>query len=104
HDHYARTKQTERVLFVQAPCQEYWRCNLIELQARPISGPVDPTILRESAVRPLNSSQPGQCAQRRACLARRKKCCCALHEVTGPHEMITSKIVIALGFAPGDTH
>ena len=27
-----------------------------------------------------------------------------MYEVTSPDEMITSKIVVALGFAPGDTH
>src|SRR5882724_8224786 len=33
-----------------------------------------------------------------------EECCCALHEVTSPDQMITSQIVIAFGFAPGDTH
>src|SRR5207248_9973983 len=84
--------------------QKYWRGDLVELQARPISGPIDPTILRKSAIRSLNGSQPDQCAQRRANLARGEERCCALYEVTRPDQMITSQIVVALGFAPGDTH
>src|SRR6184192_2511094 len=104
HNHYARTKQTKRVLFMQTPGQQYRRGNLVELLARPISGPVDPTVLRKTSIRSLNGSQPNQCAQWCTHLSCGKKRCCALHEVTSPDEMIAPQIVVALGFAPRDTH
>src|SRR4029453_11010917 len=69
HDHNAWIKQPDGVLFVQTPCQQYRRGNLVELQAGPISGPIDPTVLRKTAIRPLNSSKPGKRSQRGACLA-----------------------------------
>src|SRR5262249_12987368 len=86
-----------------APCQKYWRSDLIELLSRPISSTINPTVLRETAIRSLNGSQPGQSPQRCASLARSKERCCALYEVTRPHQVITTQIVISLGLAPGDT-
>src|SRR5213076_2095330 len=55
-------EQTERVLLVQTPGQQYRRGDLVELQNRPIGGAVDPAILGKTAVRPLNGGQPDQSA------------------------------------------
>src|SRR5207244_8036646 len=70
----------------------------------PISGPIDPTILRKTAVRSLNGSQPDQRAQWCTHLAGGKERCGALHEIASPDQMITPQIVVALGFTPGNTH
>src|SRR5437764_15177786 len=77
---------------------------MVDHKKRPIGGAVYPAILGETAFRSLNSCQPDQSAQRCACLTSGQKRSCALHEISGPDEMITAKIVIALGFTPGDTH
>src|SRR5206468_3420793 len=98
HNHYPGIEQAERVPFVQTPRQKYRESNLVKLQPGPISGAVDPAILWKTAVRPLNGRQPDQRAQRSAYLTRREEGGCAVHEVAGPNEMITTEIVVALGF------
>ena len=91
-------------MFMQTPRQQYRQRNLIKLQPGPVGGPVDPAVLRKTAVRPLNRRQPDQRAQRRAHLTRGKERACALHQVARPDEMITAEVQIAFGFAPGNAH
>src|SRR6185503_16230378 len=76
--------------------------NRIELQAGPISGAVEPTGFREASIWPRNGSEPDQSAQRRAGLAGGEKRSCALYQVASPHQVITTEIAFALGFAPGN--
>src|SRR5262245_15322815 len=87
-------------LFVQTPRQQCRSSNLIELQAGPISGAVEPAVLREASIWPLNGREPDQSAQRRAGLAGGEKRSCALDQVSSPHQVITTEIAFALGFAP----
>ena len=89
---------------MQTPRQQHRHGHLVELQPRPIGGSINPAVLRKSAVRPLNRRQPDQSAQRRACLTGGEQCCGAVHEVSRPHQVITAQILVAFGFAPGDTH
>src|SRR6516165_2127093 len=103
-NHYPRIKQAQSVLFMQTPREKYRKSNLIELHPRPIRCAVDPAILWKTTVGSLNGCQPDQRAQRRACLASGEERRCAMHEVARPNEMITTKIVIALGFAPRNAH
>src|SRR4030095_13515631 len=96
-------KKTHRYsLSMQTPRQQCRSSNLIELQAGPISGAVEPTVLREASIWPLNGSEPDQSAQRRAGLAGGEKRSCALDQVASPHQVITTEIAFALGFAPGN--
>ena len=102
-NHHARIERTDCLaLLVQPPRQQYRSSNFVELQARPVGRPIDPAILRETAVRPLKGGEPDQRAERRAGLAGGEKCGRALHQVSGPNEVITTAVVIALGFSPGD--
>src|SRR6185369_2390861 len=89
-------------LFVQTPRQQCRSSNLIKLQAGPISGTVEPTVLREASIWPLNGSEPHQSAQRRAGLAGGEKRSCALYQIASPDQVITTEIAFALGFAPGN--
>ena len=72
-------KQAESTVIVQPPRQQDRERNLVELQPRPIGSPVDPTVLRKTAVRPLDCRQPDQCAQRRARLTGREQRHRAMH-------------------------
>src|SRR5215510_15093827 len=96
-------KKTHRYpLFVQTPRQQCRSSNLIELQAGPISGAVEPTVLREASIWPLNGSEPDQSAQRRAGLAGGEKRSCALYQVASPYQVITPEVCFALCLAPGN--
>ena len=100
--HDARIKKTEgHSLFAQTPRQQRRSGNLIELQARPIGRAVQPTVLGEAAVPPLNGSEPDQRAQGRASLASCEKRSRALDQVPSPYQMIATTVAFALGFAPG---
>src|SRR5262245_49390277 len=92
------------MVVMQTPRQQYRESNLIKLHPGPVGGPVDPTVLRKTAVRPLNPCQPDQRAQRRSSLACGEKRACTLYEVAGPDQMITTKIQIAFSFAPRNAH
>ena len=85
---------------MQPPRQENRESNLIKLQSRPIGGPVDPAVLRKTAVRPLDGGQPNQRAQRRARLTGGEERCCAVDKVARPNEVIAAQILITLRFAP----
>ena len=89
---------------VQTPAQQYRERNLIKLKPGPVTGAINPAVLRKTAVRPLNGCQPDQCAKRRARLPGGEQRACTLHQVARPHEMITPQVLIALRFAPGNTH
>ena len=97
-------KQAESTALVQPPRQQDRERNLVELQPGPISSPVDPTVLRKTAVRPLDRRQPDQRAQRRACLIRGEERHRAMHEVARPNEMITTQVLVPLCLAPGNAH
>src|SRR5262249_32397456 len=90
--------------FMQTPRQQYWESNLIKLQPRPVSSPVDPAVLRKRAVRPLDRGQPDQRTKRRARLSRSQERAGTLHQVARPDEMITTEVQIAFDFAPRNAH
>src|SRR5262249_38107942 len=92
HNHYARVEQAERIVFMQTPRQDYRQSNLIKLKPGPVGGPIDPTVLRKTAIRPLDRCQPDQRSQRRARLTRGKERACTLYEVARPHEMIATEV------------
>jgi hypothetical protein len=92
------------MMFVQTPRQQYRQRNLIKLKPGPVGGPVDPTVLRKRAVRPLNRCQPDQRAQRRSRLSCGEKRASTLHKVACPDEMIPTEVQIAFDFAPGNAH
>src|SRR5262249_21434748 len=97
-------KEAERAVVMQTPRQKDRERNLVKLQPGPISSPVDPTVLRKTAVRPLNRRQPDQRAQRRACLAGGEQRHRAMHEIARPNEMIATEVLVTLCLAPGNTH
>src|SRR5262249_24874604 len=102
--YYARIEEVERMVFMQTPRQQYWESHLIKLKPRPVGGPIDPTVLRKTAVRPLDSCQPDQRAQRRSSLACGEKRACTLYEVARPDQMITTNVQIAFSFTPRNAH
>ena len=105
HHHYAGIEEIQRdSIFVEAPSQQERRGNFVELHARPISGSVNPAILREAAILMLNGCQPDQGAQRRVGLTRRQKRGRALHQIASPDQMVTAPVIVRLGFAPGNAH
>ena len=70
-NHDARIEPAQCDAFaMQPPRQQDGSGNFIELHTGPIGVPIDPAILWEPAVRPLNGRQPDQSAQRRPGLAR----------------------------------
>ena len=93
-----------RLLLVQAPGQQYRSGDFVELQAGPIGAAINPAILRETAIRPLKRRQPDQGAERRAGLAGGQERGRALHQVSGPDQMIAAQVVVAFGLTPGDAH
>src|SRR5439155_22849816 len=80
----------------------YLSSNFVEQQARPAGRTIAPAILRETADRPLKGCEADQRAERRAGLVGGEKCGLDLLQVSGPNEVITSAVVIALGLSPGD--
>src|SRR5262245_36601972 len=103
-NYYARIEEVERMVFMQTPRQQYRESNLIKLQPGPVGGPVDPTVLRKTAIRPLDPRQPDQRAQRRSSLACGEKRACTLYEVACPDQMVTTKVQIPFGLAPRNAH
>ena len=89
---------------MQSPRQQDGGGDLVELHTAPIRLAIDPAILREPSIRQLNGRKPDQSPQRRSCLAGRQKCGRALHQVTGPNQMVTAEIFVVLGLSPRDAH
>src|ERR1019366_194460 len=76
--------------------------NFVELNPVPVGLPVDPEVLRKAAVGALRTCEIDQGAQRGSELARSGQSDHAVDHVAGPHQMVTAKVLIALGLAPGD--
>src|ERR1700745_3453416 len=92
------------MIFIQAPRQQHWQSYLIKLKPSPISLPVNPTVLRKTAIGSLHGGEPDQGAQRRAHLASSKQSGCAMHQIARPHEVITTHVSIAFCFSPRNAH
>ncbi len=104
-NHDARIESAQGNAFtMQPPRQQDGGRHFIELHTAPIGVPIDPAILWESAIRPLNGRQPDQSAQRSPGLARSQEGGRALRQVAGPDQVITAQIVVAPGLAPRDAH
>ena len=89
---------------MDAPGEQNGFSDFIELQTGPERRAIDPAVLGEAAVWPLNDGQPNQGSCSAIRRAAREQRGCALDQVTGPHEMITADIIIALDFTPRNAH
>ena len=91
-------------MLMQAPGQQYRSSDLVQLQTAPTGAAINPAILRKTAIGPLERREPDQRPERCSGLAGGQQRGGALHEVSGPDEMITAQVVVPLSLTPGNTH
>ena len=92
----------EAVGLPEAPGEDDGEGDLVELEAAPVGGAVDPEILGKAAVGLLRAGEIDEGAARGLTAAAGQQCGCGLHHVARPHQVIAAEIVVALGLAPGD--
>ena len=105
HDHFGEAVGIARFKhpFAQQKVdQQDGKGAFVQLHAAPISGSVEPHILRPAAVSLLHGREVGQNHSRRQAHSGGDQSSRRLHQIARPDQMITAEVVIALREAPGD--
>src|SRR5690348_7712590 len=101
--HWIRLEIAKITRLPQAPCEHDGKRNLVQLNAPPIGGSINPEVLREASIRLLRARQVHQCP---ACSSRGAACQQRGHtvnHVARPHQVIAAEVVVALGLSPRNT-
>src|SRR5262245_1162100 len=84
-NHTIRIEVSQRTEFPESPRQKDWKCDFIQLYARPIRPPVDPEILVKTAVLALRHSEINERAQWRTEVTNFQQRGHAFDHVACPH-------------------
>jgi len=95
-----RAEISETLFAAKAPCEQNWKCGLIELNAAPVCIAIDPEVLCKSTVWMLRYSKIDQRAERRGCIAGGQQRRRTIDHVARPDQMITTLVVIAFRLSP----
>ena len=97
------SNRSEPIAFAQMPRQQYRR-QPHRAAARANTQPIDPTVLRKTAVRPLHRSQARPMRAAASGLTRKREA--RVHSAPDrvSNEVITTEVPIALGLAPRNAH
>ena len=76
--------------------------DLVELNAPPVGGSVDPEVLRKAAIRLLRAGQVHQGPAGRIYATAGQQRGGALHHVAGPDKVVPAHIIVAFVLAPGN--
>src|SRR5215472_5055877 len=86
----------------QAPGQDDWKGNFVELYTGPVRMAVDPEVLVEAAVLSLSDGEVNHGAQRSGGVAGGHERAGALHHVARPDQVVAAQLVVALVLTPGN--
>ena len=92
----------EAVELPESPGEHDGEGYLVELDAGPVGGSVDPEVLGEAAVGPLGAGQVDEGAEGGLGAAAGEESGGGLDHVAGPDEVVAAEVGVALGGAPGD--
>ena len=92
----------EAIQLPETPGEDDGEGDLVELDAGPVGGSVDPEVLGEAAVRALGAGEVDERAEGGVGATAGKQRGGGLDHVASPDEVIAAEVGVALGGSPGD--
>ena len=92
----------EAVELPETPGEDDGEGDLVELDAGPVGGSVDPEVLGEAAVGALGAGEIDESAESGVDASAGEESGGGLDHVAGPDEVVAAEVVVGLGGTPGD--
>ena len=99
-DHGVGIKILKSILSAETQGQQYREGDLVQLDSPPVRIPVDPEVLRKTAVLLLRNREIDECPQRCGILTGGEQGGSAADHIPGPNQVISALVFVTPGFSP----